>query len=1065
MENKGRTKFESQRTTREETATIGKGKMMLIGFLIFSAFSFFNAVADDFGNAKVDFYRGANEFAAEVDSIITSKQDLKRMQLDEQFEGKVENVEALEEANRKIGIKSFEKYIEQYPESDYVPDILYRLGKLYFEESSQKLIKETDTYEREYRKFLRGEVQVLPPEPGVDYSQATRMLNRLNTNYKNYRFRDDSLYLLGYCYFEEGRVEKAMGVFNDLIKEYPKSSKLAEVYTRVGEHYFDVDEFKKATYYYTHVLEYPDTIYYDNVLYKLAWVYYRDGKVIEAAEYFTILIDHNEKKHGADIKSSIKNEAKNYIAIGFADHKSGIRGAYSFFRRLGGRSYEYEVMRKICELYLLSDRIKEAIDAIDFIMQKYPYEPENPVLQDKLISSFRRDENIKVVNKERNKMVSLFGESSKWRQNNKGNTAAIVVADHLIEKQLLSVALYHQEKGDRTKDRKEYIKAAQLYYDYLRKHQTDQFLVGARYNYAQILFNLRDYTGAIKEYTAVREYSEDMQFKEKGSFGVISSMQNKLKLSDPKYLLKEIRPVLDASGIPLKAQELTPDEKALVSACSEYEFLKLRNRRTPYVMYVEAEVYFRNNKLDDAKKKYLQIIESFPEDKIVLDATRNMIAAYNYERDYSKVEEWSKKLLASQKLTGASEVQGVKSLITGSVFRKARQMEDNGQLDAAASEYTRLAKQYPRSTYSDAALYNSGLIYEKINKPIPATNSYRLMLTRYPNSKHSRDATFRAAVNSEQMLDFNGAIYFYDQIIKKYPKTQISVDANYNVARLKRGVGNYTGAADNLMSYQSNISNEKERSSTIMQVAWLYDKGGQKQRSINAYGMYIESGSTDLDGIMQAYIMRAHLYEETGKPSVAYAEYKKAAEIFLTSKGAPNTLAYAYNAEAVFKLTQEQFERYKVIKIQSGDNQKTMKAVYDEKEKTLKNISEQYLKIVELGSPEWSIASLFMIGNAYQKFADFLYEAPMPKELNTEELQSEYRSQLQGQAMPYEDKAMEYYERTISESSRLKVVNDWTKQARGKMAKMKPDQYYDYRQTLLLSYPSVDIKDGGFMGQ
>ena len=151
--------------------------------------------ADEFNDAKADFYKGAKEFVDEADSIILNKQYLKRLDIDEKYEGKVENIEMLESANRSVGIKAFEKYLADYPESEYVPDALYRLGKLYFEESSQKLIKDTESYEKEYKRFVRGEIQVLPPEPTVDYSMSTKYLNRLVKDYKDYRFRGDAIYL------------------------------------------------------------------------------------------------------------------------------------------------------------------------------------------------------------------------------------------------------------------------------------------------------------------------------------------------------------------------------------------------------------------------------------------------------------------------------------------------------------------------------------------------------------------------------------------------------------------------------------------------------------------------------------------------------------------------------------------------------------------------------------------------------------------------------------------------------------------------------------------------------
>ena len=117
--------------------------------------------------------------------------------------------------------------------------------------------------------------------------------------------------------------------------------------------------------------------------------------------------------------------------------------------------------------------------------------------------------------------------------------------------------------------------------------------------------------------------------------------------------------------------------------------------------------------LSEAKDTYIKIVDRFPNDKTSIDSMKNLIAIYNYEKDYAKVKSWGNRLLATKNFENKSDIKEVKGLVTGSLFRSAKKMEDDGDLIAAADEYVKLAKQYPRSEYSDAALYNAGVIYEK----------------------------------------------------------------------------------------------------------------------------------------------------------------------------------------------------------------------------------------------------------------------------------------------------------------------------------------------------------------
>ncbi|MEI6079689.1 MAG: tetratricopeptide repeat protein [bacterium] len=1027
----------------------------------------FNLSAEDTKAAKIDFYKGAQEFVTEIDSIMSNKQQLKKIESDENFEGKVQNIEALEQSNRDLSISSFEAYIKKYPNSPNTPDALYRLSKLYYEQASQKVIKDTENYEKEYQKFLRGETQVLPPDPVADYTDAIRTLNRLTKDYKSYGYRDEALYLLGYAYFEQGNTAKGIESYEALIKEYPKSDKLPEVFTRLGEYYFDADNLTKAVYYYSQVLEYPDSPYYENVIYKLAWTYYHKKRIDEASGFFVSLIDYNQRKFGPDYSSSTMNEAKNYIAIGYAESSKGIKGAYDFFRKIGGRNYEYDVMQKICELYISSDRLNKALPAFDFIVQNYPYNPSNPVIHEKLINSIKPEQNLKLINKERDKMIKLFGEGSVWREKNKDNIKAIVTADQIIKKQLIGIALYHQERGDANRDRKEYIIAAKMYYEFLRKYPMDALVVGARYNYAKILFNLGDYDGAIKEYTAVQNYTEDEKLREESSFSLVTAWQSKLRKENPrKYSTREMRPLLSETGKLLPPNKLNDDESVTVAACKKYETLNPKGRRLPHVWYIEAEVYFKNNNFDDARAKYKAIVEKYPNEKVATDSIRNIIASYTYQKNYPKIEEWSKVLLASRAFDrgmGKDEKE-IQSLMTGSVFKRAKNIEDEGRYEEAAAEYIRLAKQYPKSEYSDAALYNAGLIYEKIGDPTEALRSYRMMLAKYPKSKHSLNAMFRTAVNYEQQLDFNQSLYFYEQITKKYAKTNFAVDSHYNSGRIRRAFSQYDKAADHFMAYSIQSKDQKEKASSLLLSASLYERSGKYAKALNAYSMYVKNNKKDLDGVMLSHVSMARMYDRMGKGTLAYSEYNNAVKVFRASGSPTGTAASEYNAEARFKMLYTLSSKYNAIKVKST-SVKVMKSAYENKQKLLQLLSEQYLKIINLGSPEWSIASLYMIGFEFNKFSDFLYEIPVPKEINTPQLISEYKGQIQTQAMPYEDRAIEYYEKSISESARLKVANEWTQKAKQKLSQLKPAEYKDNKEAITVVYPSVDIKDYGFIGK
>jgi len=1013
--------------------------------------------------AAEDYFISSKEFIAEIESIAANEKYFEKIRIGENFESTIQNLSLLESANRSKSIELFETYIKRYPSSDYAPDVLYRLAQLYFEEDSLTYIRNQEKYQKQYEDFKAGRINSLPIEPQISYKNTINTIRVLNRRYPKYKFRDMALYLLGYAYFEQGDIDLTAEIFEQLADEFPNSSKLPEIYTRLGEYYFDFEMYEKAISYYSHVLEYPDSVFYDKVLYKLAWSYYRLRRINEMADYFTALIDLHDRKHGQESTSTFKREAINYITIGFTEHAKGIEDIYNYFRRKGNRYYEFEVMQKVLELYTLSARLDDAEKAISFIFNKYQNHPKNPQLFDSLIEAYARAGKTENVLKLRDNLLKLFGDSSSWRKNNASDIMAVINANKIIEKNIIASALHYQEEADKSKDYKYYIKAGSLYNEFLNKYYTSFLAVGARHNYAQVLFNLKQYEDAVEEFYRVISLDKENTYIETSSYFLVLSRQNILKKHDKKYLSSELNVARDKDGKVVLALELNNYEKLLIQDATKYEEYNPKGTRIPTVWYLVAEIYFRNNNFEKARDYYKKIITNFPKERISIDSIKNIIASYNYEENYSEVQEWSNRLLKSGAISKSKEeMNEIRGLLTGSLFKTAKLLESNNKFIEAAEEYIRLANQHPNSTHATAALYNAGFIYENLNKPLLAIQTYNILITKYPKTKFGANTMYRIAVNYEYQLDFDKAMETYKKLVNNYPNEQTAVDSYYNIARLYRANNDFKRAASNLTAYYKREKELKDKNLAILQAARLYERSLDYNEAIKTYSYYIDLNKNNLDAVMESLVLIGRLYIKLNDTKRANEYYNRAINSYKASGSPDSLIAKHYFAEAIFRNIEIKVIKYEALKI--GSNLARMEKIFLDKDKLYNELMKELIGVVMLGSAEWSLASLYMLGYLSQDFANFLYEAPIPKEINTEDLIQEYQVQLQMKAMPYEDTAIENYEKCISESARLKVINEWSKKARYSLSILKPDLYKVEKEGIASSYPTIELLDYGFFG-
>jgi hypothetical protein len=127
-----------------------------------------------------------------------------------------------------------------------------------------------------------------------------------------------------------------------------------------------------------------------------------------------------------------------------------------------------------------------------------------------------------------------------------------------------------------------------------------------------------------------------------------------------------------------------------------------------------------------------------------------------------------------------------------------------------------------------------------------------------------------------------------------------------------------------------------------------------------------------------------------------------------------------------FNYTRQQDLVY-VLKIKSG---------------RMTKLQDAYTDLIKFGSPLYSEAALCRLGEAYGNYNKKLLEAPMPKGL-TPDQEDLYRSTLENQALPLEDKAVEAFEKAISTAGKTGVYSDWTLRAQEQLKSFKPDAYGD----------------------
>src|SRR5690606_23332769 len=126
-----------------------------------------------------------------------------------------------------------------------------------------------------------------------------------------------------------------------------------------------------------------------------------------------------------------------------------------------------------------------------------------------------------------------------------------------------------------------------------------------------------------------------------------------------------------------------------------------------------------------------------------------------------------------------------------------------------------------------------------------------------------------------------------------------------------------------------------------------------------------------------AHLKIAQAYDKLRDEKNARRFYEATVKEF--QRSGRDAKAAVYAAEAQFQIVERQFSRFRAISFDGTSRQQ--KQALTKKAEALKKVEDDYKAILGFKHIDWTLASLFRIGQLYQNFADSLVKAPCPPDV------------------------------------------------------------------------------------
>ncbi len=860
---------------------------------------------------------------------------------------------------RKKGIQSGEDFLNRHPESKVVDKVLMRLAEFYYQEAQEAYQRAMEEYEHQLALLDSGRTTVEPQEPQKDYSRALELYRAVVEEHPNSRYVDAALYNIAFLTEDEGRRAEALEVYQQLVDRFPHSRYTPEALMRIAEYYFNppVNQIEKAIGYYKRILAFHDTPRYDEALYRLGWCYYRLSDYPNAIAYFTLLADDINLANRHDPEHEISNpalqaESVEYIGLSFMDF-GGPERAARFLKDIGDRNYGFKIIKRIGDAYFdEKEEFAKAIEAYKVLLSLYPYAPEAPEIQQRIVVAYERLGDEQMAAAERLKLFREYGPGSQWWAKNETKQDVRQKADALARKALLDNLAVLLKKAKASGDSTAYADFVRQSRLFLDEFAGDSLAAQVHWNLALVLdtkLGRRD--EAYQQYIAL-------------SNTYLGTKYQKMAAENAVALAGEAVEKLKADSVAVDSSQLSEEEKRLLEAYDNYIRLFPDDEKTSLMLANAGALYYSHRRFDDALRYFKTLVKRFPDSPYLAQARMTIMESYFGKKDYRSTEIVAKRILAD---SSKPELFGkAKRRLAEAIFLHAQELAKAGQHDLAGKEYMRMATEVPDADFADLALFNAGLEFDKVKSYKFAIEAYRRLLEGYPTSKYRLDGMNNLALDLGEEKQYAEAARLYEQLADLQPDSARAQDALYNASVFYVRAKDWQDAIRVNRRYVDRYPNAKESDDLFFDIATYYLKLGDLASANRIYGEYAQR-FPDSPRVVESYFHRGEFYSKQGQQKLAVQEFKKAVEHGKELKARGLDSNPYYQAEALFALSEIKWREYKSIAFRLPES--NLQQAKKRKADLLKELVANYTEVVTYGTPRLYEAT-YRIGEAYEDFAD-----------------------------------------------------------------------------------------------
>lgn len=524
----------------------------------------------------------------------------------------------------------------------------------------------------------------------------------------------------------------------------------------------------------------------------------------------------------------------------------------------------------------------------------------------------------------------------------------------------------------------------------------------------------------------------------------------------------------ESPAINYQLSDLLLENKSYAQAATEYEHTAYDypyHEKAPNAGYAAVYAYRENLAIAGADEKdrikrdvirsSLKFADNFPQHEkaaLVMGAAADDLYAM---KDYSFAVKTGRKLLnnfpgADRNIVRSAWLIVAHSSFELANFKDAEEGYSNVLQLAAENDKTRpdVVENYA------ASIYKQGEQASKLSDFRTASEHFLRVSKAAPTCKIRATADYDGATALMQLKDWDKAAEVLTSFRGNYVGHKLQPEITKKIAYVYREAGKLAMAAAEYERIETETKDVAVRREALQLAADLYVDAKETDKAMQVYQRYVNYFPKPLEPALETRNKIANVLKSRNETN-AYTEQLKLIVAADARAGSGRTDRTRYlGATASLALTEPLFDRFAQIKLVKPFNKNLQK-----KKQAMKSAKDGFDKLLGYEVGDVTSAATYYIAEMYYNFNRALVESERPDDMNALE-KEQYELALEDQAYPFEEKAIQIHEKNL-ELLTLGIFSSWIDRSIEKLAKLVPARYAKFEESsgYVVAIEDVDYAD------